>query len=285
MWVWHTARILPDAHSRKELIAFCRRHRVTDLFCQIPYDYEDATVQLHQVEPQRAFNAAASAAGLTVHALDGAPDYVLPAQHQRMVDLIDALDQFNRGGAPETRYAAVHLDNEPYLLPQWRDPESRRLLLQDYIALNGELGRQARAADMEYGVDIPFWWDRHDATGKAVFVVPTTDGDVPLLEALFPLVQNIGIMSYRERVTGAGGVVACCGAEFALGARHGVDVLAAVELGTGPLVEPGISLGRYAPDYVRGQLATLERVLPHQKGCAGLAIHAYDYYRAMEERP
>ena len=30
---------------------------------------------------------------------------------------------------------------------------------------------------------------------------------------------------------------------------------------------------------------TLRAALPYEEGCAGLAIHAYDFYRAMEEQP
>ncbi len=285
MWVWETARILPDPVQREALVSFCRRNGVTDLFCQVPYDYKDDTIVLHHAAEQRSFNAAARAAGVAVHALDGAPDFVFARNHGRLFKLLDVLDGFNRGGGPETRYAGVHMDNEPYVLPEWKDPAARRALLGDFITLNRELRRRCEAAGMVYGVDIPFWWDSSDAAGKAVFTVSGPEGDVPLLEALFPLIQNVGIMSYRERVTGVNGVVACCRTEFELGHRLGVPVFAAVELGTGPLVEKGITFGCYPRSYFAGQLETLEYVLARTVGCAGLAIHAYEYYRTMEENP
>jgi len=285
LWVWETAEILPDPARQEGLVSFCRRNGVTDLFCQVPYDYKDDTIVLHHVAEQRSFNAAARAAGVTVHALDGAPDFVFARNHGRLFRLLDALDDFNRQGSPEGRYAAVHMDNEPYVLPEWKDPAVRRELLTDFIALNRELRRRCNAADMAYGVDIPFWWDSSDAEGKAAFTVAGPKGDVPLLEALFPLIQNVGIMSYRERVTGVNGVVACCRTEFELGHRLGVSVFAAVELGTGPLVEKGITFGCYPRSYFAGQLETLEYVLARSVGCAGLAIHSYESYRTMEETP
>jgi hypothetical protein len=285
MWVWETARILPDPAEREALLAFCRRQGITDLFCQVPYDYQNDGIVLHHVAEQRQFNAAAHKAGVTVHALDGAPDFVFARNHARLFKLLDALDGFNREGRPEGRYPAVHMDNEPYVLPEWKDPAARRELLADFITLNRELRRRCDAAGMVYGVDIPFWWDLCDADGNAAFTVAGPKGDVPLLEALFALVQNVGIMSYRERVTGVNGVVACCRTEFELGHRLGVPVFAAVELGTGPLVEKGITFGCYPRSYFAEQLETLEYVLAQTAGCAGLAIHAYKYYRTMEENP
>lgn len=285
MWVWHTRQVLADARQQDELLAFCGKHGITDLFCQVPYDYADGSIRLDLVGEQRAFNAAAQRAGIRVHALDGAPEFVLRENHPRLFKLIDALDRLNREGPVEGRYRAVHMDNEPYILKDWKDPAARKRVLQQFIELNRELRRRANAAGMEYGVDIPFWWDSVDDSGKPVFVVPTETGDVPLLEALFACVQNAGIMSYRERVTGAGGVIACCLNEFELGARHGVKVFASVELGTGPRVEEGITFGVYPREYLRQQLETLRAALPYEEGCAGLAIHAYDFYRAMEEQP
>ncbi|MBN1512740.1 MAG: hypothetical protein JXB13_12060 [Phycisphaerae bacterium] len=285
MWVWETARILADPAQREALVFFCRRHGVTDLFCQVPYDYKDDTIVLHHVAEQRSFNAAARSASVTVHALDGAPDFIFARNHGRLLKLLDALDAFNREGGPDARYAAVHMDNEPYVLPEWKDPAARRDVLADFITLNRELRRRCDAAGMAYGVDIPFWWDSCDASGKPAFTVAGPEGDVPLLEALFPLIQNVGIMSYRERVTGVNGVVACCRTEFELGHRLGVPVFAAVELGTGPRVEKGITFGCYPRSYFAGQLETLEYVLARTAGCAGLAIHAYEFYRTMEENP
>ena len=282
LWVWNTSVLLESPGGVDELLALCRRWRMTDLFWQVPYTYRDGRVELEHVIAQRRFNASAHRAGITVHALDGGSDYVRRANHPRMLALVDALVRFNGDSPRDARYRAVHLDNEPYVLPEWKNPATRRSLLDDYMTLNRVLSRRVRGAGMAFGVDIPFWWDARDAAGRALFTVQREEGTKPLLEALFALLDNAGVMAYRQRVLGPNGVIAHCEGEFDLGARLGVDVFAAVELGSGDDVEPGTTLGPYGLDYFRAQVDTLQAVLAYRPGCAGYAIHYYSALKAME---
>ncbi len=285
MWVWRTTKILPEPAEVDQLFAFCKEHAITDLFWQVPYNkYKDRKMELLLVDEQRAFNIRATGAGIRVHALDGGPEFILPENHERVFKLVEALDAFNREGPAEGRYFAVHMDNEPYVLKGWKSSDAeRQQIIQNYIELNRALRRQVNEAGMQYGVDIPFWWDKVDASGKRVYNVQTDKGEVPLLEATMELVQNAGIMSYRVRSLGRNGVIDCCLTEFALGKRLGVDVFASVELGTGPRVETGITFGVYPAEYFLTQLDTLHRVLPKQAGCAGIAIHAYYSFQELLE--
>jgi hypothetical protein len=288
LWVWTTDEILSDPARVERLLAFCKAQQLTDLFWQIPHTKPSSGKIEHvQVEAQRAFNAQARALGLTVHALDGNPKWVLKENHQTVFDIVAAVERFNADSPPEARYAAVHMDNEPYVLADWKKGGAiRQKIIDDYYALNVALQKQVHAAGMKYGVDIPFWWDQFGPQGEPVFAVKTEAGEKALLEALFPLVDNAGIMSYRIRALGANGVVDCCRTEFALGAKLGVEVFASVELGTGEKVEPGITFGVYPIEYFLTQRETLLRVLPRQQGCVGLAIHHYDPFVAMmEKRP
>jgi hypothetical protein len=286
LWVWKTKEILPDPARVEALLACCKRNGITDLFCQVPYKRVDGEVRLQLVDQQRAFNSAARRAGVTVHALDGDPKFVFKANHPRVFEFVEALDRFNRESPPEDRYRAVHMDNEPYVNEQWKQgPEAQQEVIRDYLELNRELRRRVNAAGMEYGVDIPFWWDKPDASGQPAYRVTIGDREVPLLEALFPYLQNAGIMSYRTRVTGPNGIVGCCLTEFELGARFGVQVFASVELGTGPRVEEGITFGVYPAEYFAAQLKTLQRVLAHEEGCSGIAIHAYQFFSKLQEVP
>jgi len=286
LWVWRTTKYLADSGQVERLLKFCKEHAITDLFWQVPYNkFAGRKIELLQVDEQRRFNIAAHQAGIRVHALDGGPEFVLRENHERPIKLVEAVAAFNAAGPAEGRYFGVHMDNEPYVLKGWKEgPEKQQAIIQSYIELNRALSAQCKAAGMAYGVDIPFWWDRQEAGGERMFRVQSPEGDTPLLEALFPLVQNAGIMSYRVRALGANGVVDCCRTEFALGQRTGVDVFASVELGTGEKVETGITFGVYPAAYFQTQLDTLQRVLPRQAGCAGVAIHAYYSYLELLEK-
>jgi|GEM_PF-1237045 len=283
LWVWSTQQILSDPPARERFLSFVARRGFTDLFWQVVYDYQDAAITLGLVDEQRAFNESCARAAISVHALDGGAEYVRRVNHPRLFRLVDALAHFNAAAQQAERFAGIHMDNEPYLLEEWRSPKSRNKLIDEYVELNRELGRRTRAAGMAYGVDIPFWWDQQDERGKPVFTAATDDGRVPLLEALFPHVDNVGVMSYRERALGPNGIVACCETEFALGARRRVAVFASIETGAGPNVENGTTFAPYSATYLGTQLATLNRVLAFRPGAAGIAIHHYDAFRTKVE--
>ncbi len=284
MWSWRTESILGDPDQRDALITFCREREITDLFSQVLYEYRDQEVALQEIDSQRQFNALAHRMGIRVHALDGHSSYALEANHPRMLRLAEALIRFNEAGTPETRFHGVHLDNEPYLLAEWKNEATRPAVLQAYYELNRRLAPRLKEAHLEFGLDIPFWWDKADESGRAAFRVMTADGERPLLEAIFPLVQNVAVMSYRERATGCNGVVGHCRTEFGLGQRLGVDVFASIETGAGERFEKGTTFGPYSRAYFQWQFDTLKRVLSREPGCSGLAVHAYKYYREMLEK-
>lgn len=284
LWVWRTREILPDPKRRAALMAFCTRHDITDLFVQIPYVYQSGAVAIEHVAEQRQLNAAARNQGITVHALDGNPSYVLRENHDRMSALLTALEEFNQEAADAERYPAVHLDNEPYVLKEWRDDDRRKAIIRDFVELQRRLGDQANRQNLKYGIDIPFWFDVKSRDGRHRFMANTDSGEVPLLEAIFPHLDNVGIMSYRERALGTDGVVAHCINEFRLGERTGVDVFASVEIGVNENVEPRTTFGRYPIRYFDSQLSTLRRVLATMPGCAGIAIHYYSEYDQWERR-
>ncbi len=284
LWVWTTDEIYPDASKRDALLTFAKQHGFTDLFCQLVYAFESGVVQLKLVDEQRAFLAACRKDGVRVHALDGAPRYVLPEHHARMHALVEAIDGYNRAAPADARYDALHLDNEPYILPEWKDAARRPAVIAAFVELNRELRKRCNAVGLEYGIDIPFWFDQRMETDKPTFLYEGQGGPTPLLDELFQAVQNVGIMSYRERVAGPAGVVGVCQTEFALGRKHGVGVWPALETGTGKDVEPGITYGVYPYRYLQAQLGTLEKALEVEPGCQGYALHYYQSLQALEDR-
>lgn len=282
LWIWNTPRILSSPGETDTLLSFAKRRGFTDLFVQAVYEYHDGAARLGMADRQRALNARAATLGMRVHALDGHPQYVLRENHPRMAALVKALIAFNRESEPTQRYYGLHLDNEPYVRPEWKSPDKRQELIDSYIELNRQVSAAARAGKLEYGVDIPFWWDARDGSDAARFRLGD-DNHTPLLEALFPLVDNVGVMSYRPRVLGPNGVIACCETEFDLGRRDGVEVFAAIETGSGPNVEPGISFAPFSREHYEQQLDTLRRIVARTDGAAGVAIHYYDSLRRKLE--
>ncbi len=286
MWVWKSKDILAGKMSSEHLLSFCKEQAITDIFWQLPNrKLENGKRGFWYIDEQRAFNAAVHRAGIRMHALDGDPEFVWRKNHHKVLEIVEAIARFNGECEPQERYVAVHMDNEPYVLKEWKAGfEAQQEIIRDYLDLNRELRRKVNAAGMEYGVDIPFWWDSVDGKGRRVYYLQTDSGQKPLLEAIFEIVQNAGIMSYRVRATGRNGVIDCCLTEFDLGQRMGVDVFSSVETSVGERVEKGITFGVYSGEYLLSQLDTLERLLAYQKGCVGMAIHDYYSFAGMLEK-
>ncbi len=282
MWAWHFDKYLASSQSRQALADFCARHGITDLFLKTPYTFENGLVALTHIDELRELLAALSVVHVRTHALDGHAEFVLKENHNRVLGFVDAIAKFNAESAPTIRFTGVHLDNEPYLLEAWRNKSTRDAVHQNYFDLNVAASKSCRSHKLEFGLDVPFWFDSTDERGRYLYWINRGAGRTPLIEAIIALADNVAIMSYRERVLGAGCVIDCCAKEFVLGDQYGTDVFASVELGMGKNVEVGTSLGRFDRAYVRSQLSTLWSAVHRQSGCAGMAIHYYDVFRELE---
>lgn len=284
LWVWRTREIIASESNLQELMAFCKTWAITDLFVQVHVDYKADPPAFQMAAPMRHFLKLAHEHKLRVHAMDGAPEYVLAKNHARMFALVDAVHAFNQASDEDARFIAIHLDNEPYVMKAWKDPAQQPQIIADFMTLQRELHQRVNAAGMEYGVDIPFWYDSLDNDGQPRFLVDTPEGKRPLLDELFKVIDNAGIMSYRVQMTGTNGPLAHCQREFELGAKNDVEVYAALEVGTGEDVDNGISLGVYPMSYTRAQIDTIWQALKFEPGCSGLALHYYGGFQMLEKK-
>lgn len=205
LWVWDAAPLLHDTRARGAFFDFCRARGITIAWIQVSV----RSGALDAAPDWQRLLADAHAAGLRVHALDGAPDYVLRHNHGTVIEIVDAIARFNTQAPATSRFDGVHLDNEPYLLPEWHDPAARERLLADYMELNEIIEKKTNGAGLEFGVDIPFWWQSRDSeTGDAVGAVEFRGVRKAASYHLLDLVDNVGIMDYRNVAEGADGLIA-----------------------------------------------------------------------------
>ena len=210
LWGWNSAPLLGDAESRHEFLTFCRDHGIGVAWIQIGTAAAGRRARaLDRAGEWRAFLAEAHHAGLAVHALDGDPRYARRDQHPLALAIVDAVIAFNAKAPPDERFDGLHFDNEPYLLLEWQDPQRRERLLEDFLDLNARAHAKARAAGLAYGIDIPFWWQASDAeTSDAIGAVTFRGARKPASFHCLDLVDNLGIMDYRNAAAGGDGIVA-----------------------------------------------------------------------------
>ena len=166
-----------------------------------------------------------------MQALDGLPEFTQKAFHHVPLAVVDAVIAFNKQAESDERFDGIHLDNEPYTLLGWHEPTRRDQILVEFLELNAECQRRVRAAKgLVFGVDIPFWWQELDPhTGKPIGDVTFNGRRKPASFHCIDLLDNVGIMNYRDQADGADGLIA-----------HAQQILAYSERSGGATIFMGI---------------------------------------------
>jgi hypothetical protein len=220
MWLWSTDKMLDDAERADDLFAFCNEQRVTQMWAQLPYSMRvfrkgsrvvDTKCAIQREPLLARFIEYAHDAGVEVHALAGCPEYAQRSYHHASLAIVDAVIAFNQQHSIAEQFDGIHFDNEPYLLLGWHDPRRREQILFEFLTLNAECQRRARGCSprLQFGVDIPFWWQSIDTRTREAIGVVTFHGlrksaGLHLLEML----DNVGVMNYRDAAQGSDGMVA-----------------------------------------------------------------------------
>jgi hypothetical protein len=233
MWVWEIEPLLADTHKASALLGFCRDHGVNELFLQVPYGFAETNppkVFLKQPENLKALLKAFGGQGIRVHAMDGYPEYALRPFHREVLALVAAILDFNEAANPDERFSGIHLDNEPYQLLGFDGPERENILAQ-YLELNDAIMvlLKERQSDLVYGVDIPFWLDEKDMDGNPRGLVTFKGVRKDAAKHIIDIVDNVGIMDYRNFACGVDGMIYHARGEIEYADKVGKKIYLGVE--------------------------------------------------------
>lgn len=231
LWVWSTREVAGTEGGAQQLAAFAHRARIGRVYLQLPGIFLD---------PEREFGPAADphalrpllrtlrVAGIEPWALDGAPAYALPRHHEGVIETVRRLRSWNDAGGAEAAFGGLHLDIEPYLLPEWKS--ERDTVVAAFLTLFDRLQREARAADLPLEAAIPFWFDGVPA--------PTAENGTPVARSVFEgladRVDAVVVMDYRTTAHGSNGLLALAETELELASARGRKVMVALETGALP---------------------------------------------------
>jgi hypothetical protein len=224
-WHWDPKPALADAAVRTELFDLLVSQRVGTVWAQIstealtepsgrPPRFRDHAVSapraVARASEWRVLIAEAHRRGIRVEALDGDPVWALKAYQAGPLGVVDAVIEYNAQVRPEERFDGIHFDIEPYILLSWRFPRSREQLLRELLDLAVHCQRHVREiGDMQFGVDIPYWWDAIDDKTKRPIGDTLFDGvRKSAAQHLIDRLDNVGIMNYRNSAGGTDGMIA-----------------------------------------------------------------------------
>jgi len=216
-----------------------------------------------------SFIRAAKARSIEVIAMSGAPNWVLPEHNKKLYDFIYWVKQYNGRVAPEERFAGIHLDVEPYVLPQWsQDSDTVIGLWMDTVS--GFVEEVKSDTNLTVGIDMPVWLEyTHVRDGYG--------GRTTLSDWFIRRVDQVTLMAYLDN---AKGIIESVRQELTEADRAGTPVLVAVE--TVDNGEFGTSFYDKGQQTMMSELNTMIQTLSGYSSFKGYSVHEWDSWMKMK---
>jgi len=264
-WLWDTSEIVTKPDS---VIKSLVNNKVKVLFLQV-----NTSVNINYYQE---FIREASANQISVHALDGSPDWVSDNGLQVQQVFISWLAKYQRAASTNEQFKGIHLDVEPYENKQYASNTNG--VLERYQTLILRFTKQAVSSKLELGIDIPFWFygvNYHTKYGT---------GNVA--EWLCKNINNITIMAYRETAyknlaTGHDGIVEIAAAQMKLFDKYKVKGTIAVETGRLNDANGFVTFYEEGQAYMNQQLELVYESYKNNPAFNGVAIHHFDSWMNM----
>jgi len=220
LWVWHTSDLLAAGDKAvDELVDLAQQADVSRIYLQVPGGFDEADTR----QAMRAVASRLGTAGISLLALDGAPEYALPSEHDDLLDTVAEVIDYNDSVPKEARFVGMHLDVEPYLLSGWG--KAREKIVTGYLGMLDAVRARTARAGLELDVAVPFWFD-------SVAVHQQRDDRVErlsLTDEVLARVDSIAVMDYRTQTDGSNGLLALGAGELAAAAEQDREVWIGLE--------------------------------------------------------
>ncbi|WP_079914051.1 hypothetical protein [Paenibacillus sp. 32352] len=255
-WMWNPYVIGQEADSTLQQLTSKGVNRV--------YLLVDSS---YPVSYYSSFIRKANAQHIEIQALGGAPNWVLPEYNKRMYAFIDWVKSYNGSVLPEERFAGIHLDVEPYVLPEWRkDSDTVIGLWKDTVS--GFVEEVKSDSTLTVGMDMPVWLDSFQ-------VGDGQGGRTTLSDWLIRRMDEVTLMAYFNK---AQDIASSVQTELAEADQAGVPVLVAVD--TVDSGEPGTFYGKSEALMMQELSALLEQI-GGRPSFGGIGVHEWDSWLKM----
>ncbi len=240
LWVWHTSELMADGAALHELATMVQQRGIDRVYLQLPSALTQAATRVDGRVVQEAVDSTAltalgsviealTEAGAAVDALDGAASFALSENHATVESDVASVIRYNEAAPPEARFAGVHYDIEPYLLPGFGGAQ-RVEIVTGYLTILERVAAMTASAELRFEVAIPFWFDSVRVHRPSSEI----DGGLSfrlLSEAVIDIVDAVAIMDYRTRANGSNGTVALAASELEYASERGKRVRIGLETG------------------------------------------------------
>ncbi|MGC5326114.1 hypothetical protein [Brevibacillus sp. SYSU BS000544] len=252
-WLWDATLIQRESSA---VLSFLRDEGIGLLYLQVDHSVP--------MEEYRTFINQATDQHILVYALQGEPDWVTSEGSAKSDSIMEWLHTYQQTSDQAEQFAGIHLDVEPYLLPNWNHEQKE--LVEEFQQLIVDWKVEALNGNLELGLDIPFWYDEIRL------------GNQSLAKWIIQQADTVTIMSYRDHIEGPNGVLRITQKEREYAAQIGKKLYLALE--TKPSSEANyISFKSYSA--LKQAVSELEQ---KASGVEGIGIHHYTSFRKLKEK-
>ncbi len=261
LWVWGDAPVTTAA-ERTRLLDFADAHQLGTLYVE-----SEGVLRSDPVALQSLVTSAGERC-IGVELLFGNPAWARAAERGALLSLVRDAVTFTASATDRPR--AVHLDVEPYALPEWST--DRAGIVRDYYDTLAAVRTALDGSGLELAVDVPFWFD--------TVMEERGGGPRPLSELVIELVDRAVLMAYRDHAAPPDGIIDICASELAFAQSAGRRIIIGVETLCG-LTPETVTFCEEGPTTLEAELATVRATHGADPAFGGFAIHSYDAYRAL----
>jgi hypothetical protein len=259
-YVWNTGNFL---QNKSEVLQYLKQHQINLIFLQVDIDVP--------ASQYADFIREAGIIGMDVHAMGGAPNWILPDNQPKMYKLIDWVKTYNAGSGTDARFKGIHLDVEPFTMPIWTQ-QSDTLLGNWRDTISGFVQQTKEGTpDLIAGAALPSWLEQ--------FNVPDGQGGRSTLsEWMIRQLDQTTLMAYRDT---SEEILSSIMTEMDQADRDGKSVIIAVE--TKPSNEGPITFYTKGQAVMMQELGNVTDMLQKRPSFSGWAIHEYDSWIHLKE--
>lgn len=255
-WLWNPWKLVSDEAGT---LAFLENKNVNKVYVQV-----DRAIP---VDAYSEFIEKASAKGIKVYALDGAPEWVGKKGYTSQDQMMAWLKTYQAGSRALQKFTGIHLDVEPYLYSSWSTNQKATILAYQNLLVKAKASADSLALPLE--MDMPFWFDEvsyNNTLGRGL-----------LAEWVIANTSSVTIMAYRNT---APSIIDLVKNEVNFAAKYGKSTVVGVE--TAPTDEgDAISFFEESEAYMNSQLAEVQAHYAGSEGYGGIAIHYVDSWKTM----
>ncbi|MEW9669933.1 hypothetical protein [Ammoniphilus sp. 3BR4] len=258
-WIWDTPAITTQS---EEILAFASQNDVTHLYLYIdrknvtPHDYAQ-------------FIKEASKQDIKVEALGGDPSWGWKEKRPNIQELIEWVESYNRNVNMDERFTGIHLDIEPYLLPEWKDDQDR--VIEEWLSNLEFAAKEVRSIKrLQITVDLPFWVNKIDVPGYLDYSVSTW---------MLKRFDTVVLMDYRDFAEGEDGIVSNALDMVKEASSMGKSVIVGVEMAKSG---EGDKATFFEEGYqeMENELEEAHRHFRKQPGFRGFAVHGFPDWKS-----